>query len=87
VSAILPFLRRHVELAAPKVLLIFGDYAARAALGSTDVARLRGQWFDYDAGAARPRALLLPSLTGLMTTPVLKRKAWRELRAVAATLG
>lgn len=87
VAAMLPFLRRHVELAAPKVLLICGDYAARAALGSTDVARLRGQWFDYEAGAARPRALLLPALAGMMTTPVLKRRAWRDLRAVAAALG
>ncbi|MBY6241829.1 uracil-DNA glycosylase family protein [Methylosinus sp. Sm6] len=85
-AALQPFLRRHVELAAPKILLLLGDYAARAALGATDVAKLRGQWFDYDAGAARPRALLAPSLDGLLKTPALKRRAWRELRAVAAAL-
>jgi DNA polymerase len=87
VAALAPFLRRHVELAAPEVLLVFGDYAARAALGSTDVARLRGQWFDYEAGSVRTRALLAPSLAALLKTPVLKRRAWRDLRAVAAALG
>ncbi|BGE86238.1 uracil-DNA glycosylase [Methylosinus sp. 3S-1] len=87
VTALQPFLRRHVELAAPKILLILGDYAARAALGATDVAKLRGQWFDYDAGASRPRALLASSLDNLLKTPALKRRAWRDLRALAAALG
>jgi DNA polymerase len=87
IAALRPFLLRHVELAAPKVLLVLGNYACRAALGATDVARLGGQWFDYEAGAARPRALLLPSLASLLTTPILKRRAWRDLRMVAKALG
>lgn len=86
IAALRPFLRRHVELAAPKVLLILGNHACRAALGATDVARLGGQWFDYEAGAARPRALMVPSLASLLTTPILKRRAWRDLRAVADAL-
>jgi DNA polymerase len=86
VTALQPFLRRHVELAAPKMLLILGDFAARAALGATDAARLRGQWFDFDAGVARPRALLTSTLDGLLKTPALKRRVWRDLRAVAAAL-
>jgi DNA polymerase len=86
IAALRPFLLRHVELAAPKFVLIFGDYASRAALGATDVAKLRGDCFDYEAGAARPRALLAPSLASLLETPILKRRAWRDLRAVADTL-
>jgi uracil-DNA glycosylase len=87
VAALLPFLRRHVELAAPRALLVLGDFAARAALGSPDVARFRGAWFDYDFGGGTTRALLAPSLASLLKTPIMKRRAWRDLRAVAAALG
>ncbi|BBU61309.1 uracil-DNA glycosylase [Methylosinus sp. C49] len=87
VAALNPFLRRHVELAAPRALLILGDFAARAALGSPDVARYRNAWFDYDCGGGTVRALLAPSLASLLRTPAMKRRAWRDLRAVAAALG
>ena len=87
VAALNPFLRRHIALAAPRALLILGDFAARAALGSPDVARYRGGWFDYDCGGGTIRALLAPSLASLLRTPILKRRAWRDLRAVAAAFG
>ncbi|PWB94841.1 uracil-DNA glycosylase [Methylosinus sporium] len=87
VAALNPFLRRHVQLAAPRALLILGDFAARAALGSPDVARYRNGWFDYDHGGGTTRALLAPPLASLLRTPVLKRRAWRNLRAAAAALG
>ncbi|WP_036296632.1 uracil-DNA glycosylase family protein [Methylosinus sp. PW1] len=87
VAALNPFLRRHVELTAPRALLILGDFAARAALGSPDVARYRNAWFDYDHGGGTVRALLAPSLASLLRTPAMKRRAWRDLRAVAAALG
>ncbi|CAN2534156.1 hypothetical+protein [Methylocapsa aurea] len=83
IATLLPFLRRHVALAAPRALLILGDFAARAALGAPDVARYRGAWFDYDCGAGTVRALLAPSLASLIRTPALKRRAWRDLRTVA----
>jgi len=82
VAALLPFLRRHVELAAPRALLILGDFAARAALGAPDVARYRGAWFDYDCGGGTVRTLLAPSLASLLRTPILKRRAWRDLRTL-----
>lgn len=85
-AALLPFLQRHVELAAPEALLMLGDAAAKAALGTSDVARLRGQWFDYACGTKAVRALLSPSLGNLLKTPILKRRAWRDLRAVASAL-
>jgi DNA polymerase len=81
-----PFVRRHVELAAPDVLLVLGAYAARAALGATDVARLNGAWFDYDCGTSRRRAYCASGLSNLLMTPSLKRRAWRDLRAVAKAL-
>ncbi|WP_159729884.1 uracil-DNA glycosylase family protein [Methylosinus sp. Ce-a6] len=87
VAALNPFLRRHIALAAPRALLILGDFAARAALGSPDVARYRGAWFDYDTGGGTARALLAPSLASLLRTPILKRRAWRDLRAVAGAFG
>jgi uracil-DNA glycosylase family 4 len=85
-AALLPFVQRRVELAAPRVLLILGDSAAKAALGGTDVARLRGAWFDYACGARSVRAILVPGLSTMLKTPVLKRRAWRDLRSIFSAL-
>lgn len=85
-ASLLPFLQRHVELAGPDILLILGDNAAKAALGSSDVAKLRGAWFDYPCGDRSIRAMLSPGLSSLLKTPVFKRRAWRDLRSVASAL-
>jgi uracil-DNA glycosylase family 4 len=86
-AALLPFVRRHVELAAPEVLLILGDPIARAML-KTNLSglRLQGSWFDCQCGAASIRAMALPSLTSVLKTPSMKSAIWRHLRKVAAVL-
>lgn len=87
-AALLPFARRHVELAAPQVLLILGDPIARAMLRTNlSGLRLQGSWFDCQCGAASIRAMALPSLTSVLKTPSMKSAIWRHLRKVAAALG
>jgi DNA polymerase len=44
----LPFIRRHIELVAPKVLVFVGGTSATTLLERRDgITRLRGRWFDY----------------------------------------
>lgn len=86
-AALLPFARRHVELAAPEVLLILGDPTARAMLQtSLSGAQLRGRSFDCVCGEKTIRAIVLPSLANVLKTPLLKRNIWRDLRMAAAFL-
>src|SRR5688572_28900478 len=47
-----PFVERHIELVAPKVLVLVGAAAAQGLLGTTEgITRLRGRWFQYRPAA------------------------------------
>lgn len=81
-AAQLPFVLRHIELVAPKVLVLVGGSSAQMLLGTNEgITRLRGRWFDYKAeGLAQP----IPTLpifhpAYLLRQPALKRETWRDL--------
>ncbi|WP_424360480.1 uracil-DNA glycosylase [Methylocystis parvus] len=83
-----PFARRHVELARPQVLLLFGEAPARALLATNEpVGKLRGKAFEVQCGAHAARAFVFNSLDSLLKSPGLKPTAWRDLRAAAALMG
>jgi uracil-DNA glycosylase len=83
-----PFVRRHVELARPKVVLLFGEPPARVMLSSNDtVASLRGKPFELRSRDHAVTAFVFNSLDSLLKSPAaLKPAAWRDLRAAAAIL-
>ncbi len=85
----LPFLNRHLELVAPRVLLLLGGTAASALLGRPEgINRLRGQWFSHPLpGASEPLPVLATFHPAyLLRTPAAKREAWRDLLAVQQRL-
>jgi DNA polymerase len=82
-----PFARRHVELARPEVLLLFGEAPARAILGGKEtVAQLRGKAFEAQCGAHKARAFVFSGLDSLLRTPAMKPAAWRDLRVASEAL-
>ncbi|SFI95753.1 uracil-DNA glycosylase [Jannaschia pohangensis] len=82
VAMMLPFLRRHVELADPDLLICMGNHACNAVLGKRGITKLRGSW---DEGFGKP---VLPMLhpAYLLRQPAAKRDAWADLLALAARL-
>jgi DNA polymerase len=79
----LPFLRRHIELVAPEVIVLLGATAMRHVLGRTDgIMRLRGQWLEYFA--AGKMVPVMPTLhpAYLLRQPAHKKLAWRDLQAI-----
>ncbi|SEK24169.1 DNA polymerase [Jannaschia helgolandensis] len=82
VAMMLPFLRRHVELADPDVLILMGNHACNAVLGRRGITRLRGQWTE---GFGKP---VLPMLhpAYLLRQQAAKRDAWADLLDLAARL-
>ena len=82
ISACLPFVERHIELAEPDYLLLVGGMSAKTLLARTEgILRLRGYWKPYQhAGLPRPIPAL-PSLhpAYLLRQPQQKRLAWRDL--------
>lgn len=83
-----PFARRHVELARPKALLLFGETPARMLLETTaPLGPLRGKAFEIRCGEHATTGFVFNSLASLLRTSTLKPAAWRDLRAAAAVLG
>lgn len=83
IMACLPFARRLIELSRPLVILAVGNIAVQTLLGRAEgITRLRGKWFDYDAGGLS--VPLMPSFhpAYLLRQPGLKRESWRDLMAL-----
>ena len=76
----LPFIRRHIELARPRLLVLLGGTAAKALLGGREgITRLRGKWnqVEISNGQVIPA---LPTLhpAYLLRTPLAKKDAWHD---------
>ncbi len=79
----LPFLRRHIELVAPEVIVLLGATAVRHVLGRTDgIMRVRGAWLEYYA--AGKMVPVMPTLhpAYLLRQPAHKKLAWRDIQAI-----
>ena len=77
-----PFLTRHVELAAPDLIVLMGNIPCLAILGRKGILRLRGTWVEV---FGRP-ALPMTHPAYLLRTPAAKREAWADLLSLQARL-
>lgn len=77
-----PFVQRHVELAAPDVLVLMGNHACAGLLGRRGITRMRGNWEDVGGRPAMP--MCHPAY--LLRMPAAKREAWADLLAIKARL-
>lgn len=82
IDAMLPFVARHVELAAPDVLVLMGNTPCQAALGRQGILRLRGQWTQ---AFGRP-VLPMTHPAYVLRNPIAKRDSWADLLSLQARL-
>ena len=83
----LPFLRRHIELANPGVIVLLGAVAGRHVMGISDgIMKSRGRWMEYRVGERM--VPIMPTLhpAYLLRQPAHKKLAWRDLQALAARM-
>jgi DNA polymerase len=84
----LPFLRRHLALAKPRIVVTLGALSTHALTGSNvGIRKLRGRWqtLELDGlGAVRLLPMLHPAY--LLRTPGAKRDAWADLLALRKAL-
>ena len=87
-QACLPFIRRQIDLADPKILVCLGGSAVQTLLGvQGGITRVRGSWFDYERDSGPPiRALAMFHPAYLLRQPAQKRLAWADMRALAKAL-
>ena len=77
----LPIVRRHIELAKPKLLVAVGGSSAKTLLGTGEgILKLRGRWHEF-AGESGTIPLL-PTLhpAYLLRSPGQKQLSWEDLR-------
>ena len=87
VAICIPFLRRHIELAKPKVMILLGAVAARHVMGVNDgIMKLRGRWLDYRIGSEMVPVLPTLHPAYLLRQPAHKKLAWRDLQSLADRL-
>ncbi len=87
VAMCIPFLRRHIELAEPRVLILLGAVAARHVLGLNDgIMKIRGRWLEYRIGAGMIPVMPTLHPAYLLRQPAHKKLAWRDLQAIADKL-
>ncbi len=89
IAACLPFVQRHIELIAPRIIVMLGGTSAKALLNRSEgIMRLRGKWLDYRIEPLNTlipaRAILHPAY--LLRQPAQKRETWIDLLAIQEKL-
>ncbi|MDZ7748508.1 MAG: uracil-DNA glycosylase [Halofilum sp. (in: g-proteobacteria)] len=85
VRACAGYLRRQIELIAPRAILSVGRISAQSLLETGDsIGRLRGRWHRF--GPQGTPLLVTYHPAYLLRSPVDKRKAWADLKAVRERL-
>lgn len=89
IAACLPFIRRHIELVKPRVLVYLGGTAAKTMLETPQgIMRLRGRWFDHSSPGLADPIPAMPTFhpAYLLRTPAQKREAWADFLSIKKKL-
>ena len=84
----LPFIRRQIELVNPDVLVTLGNPSTQGILDTKEgIMRTRGRWREYETGTRTIKAMPTFHPAYLLRSPIYKKHAWQDLRAIKAALG
>lgn len=87
-AACLPFVRRHIALVRPRLLVTLGRPAMSTVLGlNTGINKARGRWIDYGEGLDSP----IPAMPTfhpayLLRNPAQKRETWMDFLSLREKL-
>jgi DNA polymerase len=83
VAKCIPFLRRHIELANPDMIVLLGAVAVRNVMGKTDgIMATRGKWLEYHVNGRMVPVMPTLHPAYLLRQPAHKKLAWRDLLAI-----
>ncbi|PJK27542.1 uracil-DNA glycosylase [Minwuia thermotolerans] len=85
IQAMLPFLKRHIELVRPKVMVLAGGTALSALYDvEARITRERGKWRVYEASFGPAPVLPIFHPAYLLRNPAAKKESWSDLLALQA---
>lgn len=82
IAMLRPFLDRHIALVEPHVLVLMGNTACKALLGTAGITRLRGTWQEIGRAPAMP--MFHPA--ALLRDPGKKKPSWADLQMIRQKL-
>ena len=79
----LPFIKKHIEIIKPKVLMLLGSTATFALLKSTEgITKIRGKWVDLNLNSISVPTLPTFHPAFLLRQPAQKKHVWEDLKSL-----
>ena len=88
IALCLPFIKKHIEIISPKILVLVGGVATSALLErQTPISQIRGVWQTYTTSDGKN----IPTLpifhpAFLLRTPAQKKAVWRDMLLIKEKL-
>ena len=83
ISTYLPYLKKHIEIIKPKVILLLGSTAMNAILKNEDViSNVRGKWFQIDMNNSKINLIVSFHPAYLLRQPDQKKFSWIDLKMI-----
>ena len=79
----LPYLKKHIEIINPKILVLLGSTALNALIGNEVViSKARGKWIEKQFGECKTSIIVTFHPAFLMRQPAQKKMAWIDLKMI-----
>tara|TARA_B100001093_G_scaffold61280_1_gene51555 strand:+ start:50 stop:751 length:702 start_codon:yes stop_codon:yes gene_type:complete len=79
----LPFIKKHIEIINPKILILLGSTAMNALIGNDVViSKIRGRWIEKEFGKCKTSVIVTFHPAFLMRQPTQKKLAWVDLKMI-----
>ena len=79
----LPYLKKHIEIIKPKIIVLLGSTALNSLIGKNDViSKARGKWMEKNFENFKTWLIVTFHTAYLMMQPTQKKLAWVDLKMI-----
>jgi uracil-DNA glycosylase len=83
INRYLPFVKKHIEIINPKIVILLGSTAMNGLIGSDVViSKVRGKWIEKEFGQCKTSVIITFHPAFLMRQPTQKKLAWIDLKMI-----
>ena len=84
INTCLPFVKKHIELVNPKIIILVGATAAKSIYKiQSGITQIRGQWKNIEINKLKNlRSIAIFHPAFLIRQPSRKREAWEDLKKI-----
>ena len=83
VERYLPYLKKHIEIIEPQIILLLGSTAMNAILQVTEVnSKMRGKWYEIEINKCKVSSIVSFHPAYLLRQPDQKKFSWIDLKMI-----